>query len=235
MIKDRSRGCLSWCRFGVFGEVKGVSNLVNNGGHGGVEGADESGLRGLLVTGRDEGIVVLAGLGRGWMGDSPVLEGCVEGDEGETSDGDEEEGIGMSPGRVGHRADLAACASLSPPSSKTGRVPEAAPALNTTRARADCKTRPHLASSPQPPSPVPEAKVAMDVRHSHGSTVHVVRACCEDDAADLIAVGGDHSVEIIQIVRRASFTSAFVSRVAPRKNLRATPSRAFTLAPVLLP
>ena len=40
----------------------------------------------------------------------------------------------------------------------------------------------------------------MDVRHSHGTEVHVVRACYEDDAADLIAVGGAHSVEVLLLV-----------------------------------
>ncbi|KAH9946415.1 WD40-repeat-containing domain protein [Epithele typhae] len=39
----------------------------------------------------------------------------------------------------------------------------------------------------------------MDVRHSHGSTVHVLRACYHDDAHDLVALGGDHSVEVIQL------------------------------------
>ena len=108
MIKDRSRGCLSWCRFGVSGEVKGVSNLVNNGGHGGVEGADESGLRGLLVTGRDEGIVVLAGLGGGGVVDCTVLDCRVEGGEGEGGDGEEEEkcsclqGSSACTGRMAH-------------------------------------------------------------------------------------------------------------------------------------
>ena len=40
----------------------------------------------------------------------------------------------------------------------------------------------------------------MDVRHSHGTEVYVVRACYEDDAADLIAVGGAHSVEVLLLV-----------------------------------
>nr|VWO99074.1 N/A [Ganoderma boninense] len=48
----------------------------------------------------------------------------------------------------------------------------------------------------------------MDVRHSHGTEVHVVRACHEDDAADLIAVGGAHSVEILLLSESSCKTIA---------------------------
>ncbi|KAI0822683.1 WD40-repeat-containing domain protein [Trametes gibbosa] len=48
----------------------------------------------------------------------------------------------------------------------------------------------------------------MDVRHSHGTEVHVVRACYEDDAADLIAVGGAHSVEILLLTETSCKTIA---------------------------
>ncbi|TCD62608.1 hypothetical protein EIP91_006622, partial [Steccherinum ochraceum] len=37
----------------------------------------------------------------------------------------------------------------------------------------------------------------MDVRHNHGSDVLVVRACHHDDGADLLAIGGTQSVQII--------------------------------------
>ncbi|KAI0670712.1 WD40-repeat-containing domain protein [Trametes maxima] len=37
----------------------------------------------------------------------------------------------------------------------------------------------------------------MDVRYSHGTEVYAVRACYEDDATDLIAIGGAHSVEVL--------------------------------------
>ena len=40
----------------------------------------------------------------------------------------------------------------------------------------------------------------MDVRHYHGSDVHVVRACHNDDGIDLIALGGIHSVQVLQTV-----------------------------------
>ncbi|KAH9951421.1 WD40-repeat-containing domain protein [Amylocystis lapponica] len=38
----------------------------------------------------------------------------------------------------------------------------------------------------------------MDVRHSHGTDVYVVRTCYHDDGADLVAIGGAHSVEVLQ-------------------------------------
>ncbi|OCH95227.1 hypothetical protein OBBRIDRAFT_720874 [Obba rivulosa] len=37
----------------------------------------------------------------------------------------------------------------------------------------------------------------MDVRHTHTTDVFAVRACYNDDAADLIAIGGAHSVEVL--------------------------------------
>ncbi|CAL1703833.1 unnamed protein product [Somion occarium] len=38
----------------------------------------------------------------------------------------------------------------------------------------------------------------MDVRHYHGSDVHVVCACHHDDGTDLVAIGGTHSVQVLQ-------------------------------------
>ena len=42
----------------------------------------------------------------------------------------------------------------------------------------------------------------MDVRHAHGSDIHVVRACHHDDGVDLLAVGGNHSVQVLLTVSR---------------------------------
>lgn len=39
-------------------------------------------------------------------------------------------------------------------------------------------------------------------RLNHGSDVYVVRSCCNEDGADLLALGGEHSVEVFQIVSR---------------------------------
>ncbi|KAF8652697.1 hypothetical protein AX16_004201 [Volvariella volvacea WC 439] len=39
----------------------------------------------------------------------------------------------------------------------------------------------------------------MDLRYEHGQQIYVLRACPNDDAADLIAIGGDYSVDVIQI------------------------------------
>jgi hypothetical protein len=39
-------------------------------------------------------------------------------------------------------------------------------------------------------------------KYDHRSIIYVVRGCdVSDDAADLVAMGGEHSVEILQIVR----------------------------------
>jgi hypothetical protein len=40
----------------------------------------------------------------------------------------------------------------------------------------------------------------MDLRHDHGSIVHVVRASYSDDAPDLLACGGEHSVQVLHVV-----------------------------------
>jgi len=37
----------------------------------------------------------------------------------------------------------------------------------------------------------------MDVRHNHGSDVFVVRACHHDDGADLVALAGSHTVQVL--------------------------------------
>ena len=57
---------------------------------------------GIVVARGNEGVCVLAGLGGGGVGGSPVLEGCVEGGEGEGGDGDEEGGMRMLAGAA-HR------------------------------------------------------------------------------------------------------------------------------------
>lgn len=38
------------------------------------------------------------------------------------------------------------------------------------------------------------------VRINNGSDVFVVRACYNDDGADLLAVAGEHSVEVFRVV-----------------------------------
>ncbi|KAI0062207.1 hypothetical protein BV25DRAFT_1885384 [Artomyces pyxidatus] len=38
-----------------------------------------------------------------------------------------------------------------------------------------------------------------DVRHDHGDLIHVVRACDNGDAVDLVAIGGEHSVSVLLI------------------------------------
>ncbi len=50
----------------------------------------------------------------------------------------------------------------------------------------------------------------MDLKHAHPTQVHIVRASTCDDATDLVAVGGEHSVDVVLVVR--AFLS--VSRLA---------------------
>ncbi|KAI0259972.1 hypothetical protein BC834DRAFT_961640 [Gloeopeniophorella convolvens] len=44
----------------------------------------------------------------------------------------------------------------------------------------------------------------MDIRHDHGALIHVVRACDNGDAPDLVAIGGDSSVSILLITDTAA-------------------------------
>lgn len=45
----------------------------------------------------------------------------------------------------------------------------------------------------------------MDLKYTHGTQIFCVRACQHDDAADLVAIAGDNSVEVIQCVRPLAF------------------------------
>ena len=48
--------------------------------------------------------------------------------------------------------------------------------------------------------------LTMDLRHDHGALIHVVRACDNADAPNLIAIGGESSVSVSLIVCAAIFS-----------------------------
>ena len=56
----------------------------------------------------------------------------------------------------------------------------------------------------------------MDLTHVLDSEIYVLSCCQADDGADLIALGGEHSVHVVQIVRT-------------NPSLRATSNRAYRL------
>lgn len=66
----------------------------------------------------------------------------------------------------------------------------------------------------------------MDVRHNHGTDVFVVRACHHDDGADLLALGGTHSVQVLLTVSSTSLAS----RVRILTLFRQTPTSAQVIA-----
>jgi hypothetical protein len=41
---------------------------------------------------------------------------------------------------------------------------------------------------------------AMDLLYHHPTNIHLLRACTVDDALDLVAVGGDHAVDVLLVV-----------------------------------
>ncbi|EED83928.1 predicted protein [Postia placenta Mad-698-R] len=44
----------------------------------------------------------------------------------------------------------------------------------------------------------------MDVRHAHDTDIYAVRACPHEDGADLVAIGGAHSVEVLLVTPTSS-------------------------------
>lgn len=225
--RSRSSGSVRKCAgFGVARlvllDVERLGDLVDNSRHDAevAEGAL------FLVTRGYEGVVVLAGLGRGGIGDGSVLEGCVESGEGEGGDAEEDERIRKLVVWCCHRnrkerRRLFGPVALSLPVLTTPNI------LHTPRARA--RRRVLLPSSALSRRFSPK----MDVRHSHGTEVFAVRACYEDDAADLIAVGGAHSVEVLLLVSggRAPARADSSSLALPRQNHPAKRSQTSTLDP----
>ena len=57
-----------------------------------------------------------------------------------------------------------------------------------------------LTDGQQPFYPPPPPLSPMDVNYIHTTSIHVVRACPNDDATDLLAIGGDHSVDVLLVV-----------------------------------
>jgi hypothetical protein len=45
-------------------------------------------------------------------------------------------------------------------------------------------------------------RTSMDIRYNHGSLIHCLRASHSQDAPDLLAIGGEHSIAILQVVSR---------------------------------
>ena len=45
-------------------------------------------------------------------------------------------------------------------------------------------------------------QTSMDIRYNHGSLIHCLRASHSQDAPNLLAVGGEHTVAILQVVSR---------------------------------
>ena len=48
--------------------------------------------------------------------------------------------------------------------------------------------------------------LTMDLRHDHGALIHVVRACDNGDAPNLIAIGGENSVSVLLVVCATTFS-----------------------------
>lgn len=47
----------------------------------------------------------------------------------------------------------------------------------------------------------------MDIRYGENTLIHVVKASYADDAPDLVALGGDNFVNVLQVVREPGAAS----------------------------
>lgn len=66
----------------------------------------------------------------------------------------------------------------------------------------------------------------MDFDHKVAGTIYVLAASHTDDAPDLIAVGGDHSIEILLVVLHSAFC-LFLAQIYSRDLLLAVQSLCF--------
>lgn len=68
------------------------------------------------------------------------------------------------------------------------------------------------------------------LRYEHGTEIYVLRTCEYDDAQDLIALGGEHTVEILLVVRVSYPTSSNKLNVLVRQTERSNHWRTSILA-----
>lgn len=62
----------------------------------------------------------------------------------------------------------------------------------------------------------------MDIRYNHGSLIHCLRASHSQDAPDLLAVGGEHSIAILQVVSRFKIQNFATACINSRDQLETT-------------
>lgn len=60
----------------------------------------------------------------------------------------------------------------------------------------------------------------MDLNYLHGTEIYVLRACPNDDAADLVAIGGEQSVEVLLVVCRLSTIGCHSTLTAEQEGIQ---------------
>jgi hypothetical protein len=70
--------------------------------------------------------------------------------------------------------------------------------------------------------------MSMDINFSHPTQIFSLRACRNDDAVDLLAVGGEHSVDVLLVVRALN-VSPLYPLIPPSPTHSALVSHPFTL------
>ena len=70
--------------------------------------------------------------------------------------------------------------------------------------------------------------MSMDINFPHPTQIFSLRACRNDDAVDLLAVGGEHSVDILLVVRAPPSSLLYIPSYTPRPTHSALVSHPFT-------
>ena len=148
-----------------------------------------------------------------------VLQDCPKHAVGRDRDGEEQERVGIVAlaGSSCHRRrgrTQTGVIALSPSAIKTPAGRRSVQA--STRGPPSAVLPPWFVNLSSVPSytlclPSSHKTIAMDLRHNHGSEIQVVRAN-HDEAVDLVAIGGIHSVQVLLTVRVSHYT--FISSFA---------------------
>jgi len=72
----------------------------------------------------------------------------------------------------------------------------------------------------------------MDLEFRHPTDIYALSPCRNNDAQDLVAIGGDHSVEVVQVVREGVVCRPNQLTFLFRMTLAAFSSRPFILVHV---
>jgi len=98
------------------------------------------------------------------------------------------------------------------------------------RRKRECEEQPRV----RPFSLCHTTNLVMDLEFNHPTDIYSLRPCRNADAPDIVAIGGEHSVEVIQVVRISLLAHIHLTPTSHRRILRAISSRLSTSGRVSL-